>query len=120
MVGLGGLEPPTSRLSGVRSNLLSYKPLFHGRDGRIWTCDPLVPNQMRYQTALHPDVLFDTCFGGERGIWTLAPREGPTPLAGEPLQPLEYFSLILYALINLLICLNGGEGGIRTHVSQRL
>ena len=27
-VGLSGLEPPTSRLSGVRSNRLSYKPLF--------------------------------------------------------------------------------------------
>ena len=28
-VGLSGLEPPTSRLSGVRSNLLSYKPISH-------------------------------------------------------------------------------------------
>ena len=27
MVGLGGLEPPTSRLSGVRSDQLSYKPI---------------------------------------------------------------------------------------------
>ena len=27
LVGLGGLEPPTSRLSGVRSNHLSYRPL---------------------------------------------------------------------------------------------
>ena len=27
MVGLGGLEPPTSPLSGVRSNQLSYKPI---------------------------------------------------------------------------------------------
>ena len=27
MVGRGGLEPPTSRLSGVRSNHLSYRPL---------------------------------------------------------------------------------------------
>ena len=26
MVGRGGLEPPTSRLSGVRSNHLSYRP----------------------------------------------------------------------------------------------
>ena len=26
MVGLGGLEPPTSPLSGVRSNQLSYRP----------------------------------------------------------------------------------------------
>ena len=28
-VGLSGLEPPTSRLSGVRSNRLSYKPIFN-------------------------------------------------------------------------------------------
>ncbi len=27
LVGLSGLEPPTSPLSGVRSNHLSYKPI---------------------------------------------------------------------------------------------
>ena len=31
---------------------------------------------------------------GERGIWTLAPIARPTPLAGAPLQPLEYFSTV--------------------------
>ena len=36
------------------------------------------------------------------------PYSRSTPLAGEPLQPLEYFSQ-----------LNGGEGGIRTHVGLR-
>ena len=29
MVGLGGFEPPTSPLSGVRSNQLSYRPRFY-------------------------------------------------------------------------------------------
>ena len=30
LVGLSGLEPPTSRLSGVRSNRLSYRPPLAG------------------------------------------------------------------------------------------
>tara|TARA_R110000744_G_scaffold64810_1_gene133320 strand:- start:76 stop:279 length:204 start_codon:yes stop_codon:yes gene_type:complete len=32
MVGLGRLELPTSRLSGVRSNHLSYRPESHASD----------------------------------------------------------------------------------------
>ena len=28
LVGSSGLEPPTSRLSGVRSNHLSYEPIY--------------------------------------------------------------------------------------------
>ena len=34
MVGRGGLEPPTSRLSGVRSNHLSYRPILRARHRR--------------------------------------------------------------------------------------
>ena len=36
LVGLSGLEPPTSRLSGVRSNRLSYKP-----SNLAATCSPI-------------------------------------------------------------------------------
>ena len=34
----------------------------------------------------------------ERGIWTLAPVSRPTPLAGAPLRPLEYFSEFIISL----------------------
>ena len=37
LMGLSGLEPPTSRLSGVRSNRLSYKPFFNPAT----TCFPI-------------------------------------------------------------------------------
>ena len=37
LVGSSGLEPPTSRFSGVRSNHLSYEPIFRGR---LWFAFP--------------------------------------------------------------------------------
>ena len=55
------LELTTSRVWTVLSSQLryparskSYLAKFYGRDDRIWTCDPLVPNQVHYQTVLHP------------------------------------------------------------------
>ena len=41
LVGLRGLEPPTSRLSGVRSNHLSYKPILVSASGRRSSSDAL-------------------------------------------------------------------------------
>ena len=35
--------------------------LINGRGERIRTFDPLVPNQMRYQAALHPDGSNSNC-----------------------------------------------------------
>ena len=42
MVGLGGLEPPTSVLSGLRSNLLSYRPNRHpcGHSNIVHSIEP--------------------------------------------------------------------------------
>ena len=53
-----GIEP--TYLAWKASALpLSYTRLpanyLDGRGDRIRTCDPLVPNQVRYQTALHPE-----------------------------------------------------------------
>jgi len=39
LVGLGGFEPPTSPLSGVRSNQLSYRP------GHLWRTRILAPDR---------------------------------------------------------------------------
>jgi hypothetical protein len=62
MVGLGGLEPPTSPLSGARSNHLSYRPkdLRSGGADRDRTGDPLLAKQVLSQLSYSPrwDVLF--------------------------------------------------------------
>ena len=63
LVGLNGLEPSTSRLSGGRSNLLSYKPMLnrgwlgsfsHGGDNRDRTDDPLLAKQVLSQLSYTP------------------------------------------------------------------
>ena len=43
-VGLNGLEPSTSRLSGVRSNQLSYKPIKSGIHLLSHTVSSIVPS----------------------------------------------------------------------------
>ena len=54
--------------------------------------------------------------GGEGGIRTLAPVTQPNPLAGDPLEPLEYFSI---KSIDIDSYFFGGEEGIRTLVSRK-
>ena len=51
LVGLGRLELPTSRLSGVRSNRLSYRPF---GDEEIRTPDPLLAKQVLSQLSYAP------------------------------------------------------------------
>ena len=65
MVGPSRLELPTSRLSGARSNLLSYEPMFdrgdscafsprRGGDDGIRTHDPLLAGQVLSQLSYTP------------------------------------------------------------------
>ena len=71
VVGSSGLEPPTSRLSGVRSNHLSYEPMSvavcgsaaylcllrlsrAGGDEQNRTVDPLLARQVLSQLSYTP------------------------------------------------------------------
>src|ERR1051325_6789847 len=69
LVGLGGIEPPTSPLSGVRSSHLSYRPGRNtGGAGRDRTGDLLNANQALSQLSYSPWI-----FRSERG----GPKTGP-------------------------------------------
>ena len=67
LVGSSGVEPPTSCLSGMRSNLLSYEPIpfrtgllvrplrpHRGGDEGIRTLDPLLAGQVLSQLSYTP------------------------------------------------------------------
>ena len=67
LVGSSGLEPPTSRLSGARSNRLSYEPFsimlsrsfpagLYG-DEQARTVDPLLAKQVLSQLSYTPITL---------------------------------------------------------------
>ena len=82
VVGLSGLEPPTSRLSGVRSNRLSYKPILSG---------------FRFALAPPPSSLsilrfrrFSQAFGGDKRDRTADPL-----LAKQVLSQLSYTPVYL-------------------------
>ena len=101
LVGLRGLEPPTLRLSGVRSNHLSYKPLCPasvgfslssfacGGDEENRTPDPLLARQVLSQLSYTPIYARHFC-GNARAATrarfraeTSFPRMPPFALRGE-------------------------------------
>ena len=59
-VGLSGLEPPTSRLSGVRSNQLSYKPIDSGAHLLSHAVSSIVPSAALVLTIVFG--MYNGCF----------------------------------------------------------
>ena len=57
MAGVAGIEPTLTVLETAVLPL-NYTPtyLINGREDRIRTCDPLVPNQVLYQAELLPEI----------------------------------------------------------------
>ena len=96
-MGSSGLEPPTSRLSGVRSNQLSYEPSLGG-DERVRTDGLLLARQALSQLSYTPlfgcDQLFrSTLQQSEDALTPSKPYSAqflkiPTPLS----QPSFFFS----------------------------
>ena len=84
-MGLSGLEPPTSRLSGVRSNRLSYKPKNLGAHLLSHFVSKAVPSTVRVLTIV---------FGMRTGV---APgRIGTKNCCGlnhKTVQPIPYLFL---------------------------
>ena len=52
LIGLSGLEPPTSRLSGVRSNQLSYRPMLYS----VTSFESSLKIKQLILSTLSPDV----------------------------------------------------------------
>ncbi len=65
-VGLGGLEPPTSSLSGKRSNRLSYRPFTYAPDLREPPDSP-EGSRLHRALALHNLPLGRTAQGSAPG-----------------------------------------------------
>ena len=104
-MGLSGLEPPTSRLSGARSNQLSYKPisevlLIHlipfvtsvtGGDDGIRTHDPLLAGQVLSQLSYTPIMRYPLT-----GCWH------------RPIFP-SRFQLSIFGTAQLNFCVRNGN-----------
>ena len=112
LVGPSGLEPPTSCLSGTRSNLLSYDP--------IWLV--VVIHTWQKATLLRAPLIGYPAFrvGGDDGIrFSRELRARSSAVANVhrkfALYRFPFESDYLLQLRDRLTSLLGGDDGIRTH-----
>ncbi len=97
------LIPSPDRLDDSLTACISQAPLFLRFRRNVWYLTTSLSFCQQLFLIYFSQVVFQRIKGikkylrmlnGEGGIWTLAPRKRSTPLAGAPLQPLEYFSWI--------------------------
>src|SRR6267143_2172787 len=89
MVGLGGLEPPTSPLSGARSSHLSYRPQHRGGTVHKYLIvrwfsvfRNCAESPLRYKTATFPIHLLCTISKSQfRPSWNIQPTQRQDVLA---------------------------------------
>ncbi len=74
-MGLNGLEPSTSRLSGVRSNQLSYRPQIRKKAGDENRTRDNSLEGCGFTTKLHPQIFFLDGAGQNRtaDTWSFNP-----------------------------------------------
>ena len=78
-MGLGGVEPPTSRLSGVRSNQLSYRPT-----------EPNRRRRKRKGRSLYVGFAPLRAFGAWLGVYGSSPGCGRMRIAEASLEYLRF------------------------------
>ena len=134
-VGLSGLEPPTSRLSGVRSNQLSYKPISRNLLIPSGFSNAVSPNLgtsssvmgiltcVQFRIHVRKQASFHSCVScprvrkilhGDEEIRTLDPL-----LARQVLSQLSYIPFLIWrppALPHRLQCSTIGRSGLNRRV----
>ena len=120
LVGPSGLEPPTSCLSGTRSNLLSYEPmwlvwifshlgawdlLISGGDEGIRTLDPLLAGQVLSQLSYTPINRTSYLPRSKKSVFSHLSFRLSSTSKGIKVEILSNFSFLwIFSIVDFVLC----------------
>ena len=115
-VGGSNSWPPACKAGALPAELW---PHFNGREDRIRTCDPLVPNQMHYQAVLLPEWIGAPDRNRTHNLLIRSQTLYPIELLAQFIShfsPLVYITITVYLLQELcqFFLKNGAQGRNRT------